>query len=106
MAIHHRCRKRISGPLLFLGARQWDNAIYYAEEVIKSHPLVDREGYKAIMENGYSLKGNMLIKSELISSSSSEQEGAGTYESLNYRPVSKRFLDTFSRSGKGQRYTL
>lgn len=59
-----------------------DNAIYYAGEVIKSHPLVDREGYKAMMENGYSLKGNMLIKSELISSSNSEQEGAGTYDPL------------------------
>ena len=84
----------------YFWTRQWDNAIYYAEEVIKSHPLVDREGYKAMMENGYSLKGNMLIKSELISSSSSEQEGAGTYESLNYRPVSKRFLDTFSDTEK------
>ena len=84
----------------YFWTRQWDNAIYYAEEVIKSHPLVDREGYKAMMENGYSLKGNMLIKSELISSSSSEQEGAGTYEPLNYRPVSKRFLDTFSNTEK------
>ena len=53
-----------------------------------------------MMTNGYSLKGNMLIKSELISSSSSEQEGAGTYNSLNYRPVSKRFIDTFSDTEK------
>lgn len=84
----------------YFWTRQWDNAIYYAGEVIKSHPLVDREGYKAMMENGYSLKGNMLIKSELISSSNSEQEGAGTYEPLNYRPVSKRFIDTFSDTEK------
>ncbi len=84
----------------YFWTRQWDNAIYYAGEVIKKHPLVDREGYRIMMDNGYSLKGNMLIKSELISSSSSEQEGAGTYEPLNYRPVSKRFLDTFSDTEK------
>ncbi|OKZ29934.1 MAG: hypothetical protein BHV68_21610, partial [Bacteroidales bacterium 43_8] len=84
----------------YFWTRQWDSAIYYAGEVIKNHPLVDREGYKAMMTNGYSLKGNMLIKSELISSSSSEQEGAGTYNSLNYRPVSKRFIDTFSDTEK------
>ena len=84
----------------YFWTRQWDNAIYYAGEVIKSHPLVDREGYKAMMENGYSLKGNMLIKSELISSSSSEQEGAGTYKPLNYRPASKRLIDTFSDTEK------
>lgn len=80
----------------YFWTRQWDNAVYYAGEVMKSHPLLDREGYKAMMEKGYSLKGNMLIKSEVISSTSSEQDGVGTYEPLNYRPVSKRFIDTFS----------
>lgn len=84
----------------YFWTQQWDNAIYYANEVMKSYPLVNREGYKEMMKNGYSLKGNMLIKSELLSSSSSEQEGAGTYEPLKYRPVSKRFIDTFSDTEK------
>ena len=62
--------------------------------------MLDRDGYKEMMTPAYSLKGNMLIKSETISSSTTESEGVGTYEPIKARPVSKRFIDTFSDEEK------
>ena len=47
----------------------------YAGVIISLYPLLDRDGYKEMMTPAYSLKGNMLIKSETISSSTTESEG-------------------------------
>ena len=84
----------------YFWTRQWDKAADFATQVMAAYPLLDRDGYKEMMTPAYSLKGNMLIKSETISSSTTESEGVGTYEPIKARPVSKRFIDTFSDEEK------
>ena len=56
----------------YFWTRQWDKAADFATQVMAAYPLLDRDGYKEMMTPAYSLKGNMLIKSETISSSSTE----------------------------------
>lgn len=84
----------------YFWTRQWEKAANFATQVLDSHPLLDREGYRTMMTPGYALKGNMLIKSELYSTSTEEEAGVGTYKPLQYRPVSKRFIDTFNDEEK------
>lgn len=84
----------------YFWTRQWDKAGNFATQVLDSHPLLDREGYRTMMTPDYPLKGNMLIKSELYSTATEEEAGVGTYKPLQYRPVSKRFIDTFNDEEK------
>ena len=83
----------------YFWTHQWEKAVEWANEVLSEYPLLDREGYREMMTPSYTPKGNMIIKSEILSSSSTD-ESAGKYTPLNERPLSLRFLNTFNEKEK------
>lgn len=79
---------------LYFWTKQWEKAYPLAKELVTKYPLVEGENYKKMMTDSYKLTGNQLLKSHRsLSASGSSLSAINT--TLQIRPVSKRFLDSF-----------
>lgn len=85
---------------LYFWTEQWDKALLAAQDMLKKYPLLQPDAYKDMMNEAYALKGNQLIKAYRTISSSSSSELSGVNSTLKYRPVSRRFLSTFTDEEK------
>lgn len=91
---------------LYFWTKQWEKALPLAQELLAKYTLLEGEAYKNMMTTNYDLAGNQLLKAYRSMSSTTEITTSRTH--LQYRPVSLRFLDTFTEEEKTTdiRYTL
>lgn len=81
---------------LYFWTRRWDDCLTVARDLLARHPLLDIEEYRSMMmsESG-NLLGNQLIKAYRAVSISGSTSVSGSINSLSYRPVSLRFINSF-----------
>ncbi len=91
---------------LYFWAGDYDKAIVYAEKVLAKHPLSSGEEYKEMLSSQYTSKGEVVFKSTTLPDSSTRNMISGEIKMLDYRPVSKRFIDTFTDGENDVRYSL
>lgn len=93
---------------LYFWTKQWDKALPLARELLEEYPLLSGDAYKNMMTTMHDLAGNQLIKSYRAISPGSSTALVGVNAALKYRPVSLRFLSTFSEEEKERdiRYAL
>lgn len=85
---------------LYFWTKQWDKALPLAQELLNKYPLLEGEAYTQMMTTSYDLAGNQLLKSyRAISASGSDGLTSSTTQ-LQFRPVSRRFLNTFTEAEK------
>ncbi len=91
---------------LYFWTKQWGKALPLAQELLAKHSLLEGDSYKTMMNTSYDITGNQLLKSYRSVTDMSEQNGSKTL--IQYRPVSKRFLDAFTPEEKTNdiRYSL
>lgn len=91
---------------LYFWTKQWGKALPLAQELLIKYPLLEGDAYKNMMTTSYDLAGNQLLKAYRTVTDMTEITGSRT--TLQYRPVSKRFLDTFTGDEKTKdvRYEL
>lgn len=91
---------------LYFWTKQWGKALPIAQELLSKYPLLERDAYMNMMTTSYDLAGNQLLKAYRTVTDMNEITGSRT--TLQYRPVSKRFLDTFTKDEKSKdvRYAL
>ncbi|GCB33248.1 RagB/SusD family nutrient uptake outer membrane protein [Bacteroides faecalis] len=83
---------------LYFWTKQWGKALPLAQELLTKYGLLEGDAYKNMMSTSYDLVGNQLLKSYRMTVDMSEITASKTY--LQYRPVSKRFLNTFTEEEK------
>lgn len=81
---------------LYFWTKQWDKALTISQEILKSHPLVDADAYKTMMQSTFKISGNQIIKAYRSYTSSTSTEYTAAVNIIKYRPVSKRFINQFS----------
>ena len=93
---------------MYFWTRQWSKALPIAQDLLNKYPLLEGEAYKAMMTNAYELTVNQLLKSYLVVTATGSDDLSGVNTTLQYRPVSLRFLSTFSEEEKTSdiRYAL
>jgi hypothetical protein len=93
---------------LYFWTEQWDKALPLAKELLESHPLLSGDDYKTMMQTTYDMTGNEILKSYRSVTVSSSTALTASRNIIQYRPVSKRFLDAFSTEEKSTdiRYSL
>ena len=79
-----------------------------ARELLKKYPLLEGEAYEKMMTTAFDRTGNQLLKSYSAISSGNRNDLNSFNSSLSKRPVSRRFLDSFSAEEKNSdiRYKL
>lgn len=80
----------------YFWTRRWSDCLDMTSELLTAHPLLDIDGYKAMVNGGNKLHGNQLIKAYTSTSASASSATSGTISTLSYRPVSIRFLSHFT----------
>lgn len=88
---------------LYFWAGDYGQAASYASQVLEAYPLISGEAYRTMMESTGAKAGNMLIKSNIISSGSGES-AAISY--LRSKPVSRQFIDLFAEGDQDIRYSI
>ena len=93
---------------LYFWTKQWDKALPIAQELLEKYPLLSGDSYKNMMTTMYDLTGNQLIKSYRAISPGSSSALVGVNAAIKYRPVSKRFISTFSEEERERdiRYSI
>lgn len=91
---------------LYFWTGQWLNAKLYAENVLAKYPLLSGSAYTEMMTSRLAPKGNMLMKSYILSNSTSNNDYNGSESMLNSRPVSRRFVELFTEKEKDIRYSI
>ncbi|MBD3588473.1 RagB/SusD family nutrient uptake outer membrane protein [Bacteroides sp. GM023] len=91
---------------LYFWTRQWGKALPLTQELLIKYALLEGDAYKSMMTTSYDLAGNQLLKAYRAVTDMTEMTGSRTM--LQYRPVSKRFLNTFTEEEKvkDMRYAL
>lgn len=83
---------------LYFWTKQWGKAMPLAQELLTKYALLEGDAYKNMMTTSSDLAGNQLLKSYRTVINTTEITGSRT--TLQYRPVSKRFLDAFTEDEK------
>lgn len=93
---------------LYFWTGDWAKAAQYAGQVLEKYPLLSGAAYTGMMENETNAKsGNILIKSCVISNSSTRTEYSGAKNYTSSRPVSRTFVALFSQDGDNDiRYAM
>lgn len=91
---------------LYFWSGDYSNAIVYAGKVIGKHPLSSGEEYKEMLNSQYTSKGEVIFKSATLPDNSLRVTVSGETKMLDYRPVSKRFVDIFTDGENDIRYSL
>lgn len=91
---------------LYFWTGQWGQALALAQELLEKYPLLEGEAYRKMMTTSSDLAGNQLLKAYRTASSSSSSDP--TRITIQYRPVSKRFVDLFDPAERDRdvRYAL
>lgn len=91
---------------LYFWTKQWGKALPLAQELLGKYGLLEGEAYRSMMTTDYDLAGNQLLKSYRAITDVSGTVASRTL--LQYRPVSKRFLNAFGEEEKANdiRYAL
>ncbi len=93
---------------LYFWTGDWTKAAEYARLVLSKYPLLSGTAYTEMMGNEMNAKsGNILIKSCIISDSSTRTEYNASKSTTSSRPVSKSFVELFEEDGANDiRYSL
>ncbi len=93
---------------LYFWTEQWKLALPLCDELLERHPLLGIDDYKKMMSEPYKLNGNKLIMTYRVNTSNSSFVYTSIMNSLQFRPVSKRFLNSFTEGEDTTdvRYTL
>lgn len=91
---------------LYFWVGDWSNAETMARTVLNKYPLISGAAYTEMMTSKLAAKGNMLLKGMILSESSSNNSYNSALNSLNSRPVSKRFIDLFTEKERDIRYLM
>lgn len=89
---------------LYFWAGRYTEARAEARLLMAKYPLLSGGDYETMMREQYGLHGNMLIKGNLLRSSTSDV--SGNYNSIAYRPLSVRFVSLFAEGDRDIRYRL
>ena len=84
----------------------WSNAASYAQKVIEKYPLLSGDQYVEMMKSEVTAKGNIILKSYIMTDGGKKIGYDGVKSNLAARPVSKRFVDLFVEKEKDIRYEL
>ena len=91
---------------LYFWAGNWEKAILYAGKVLEKYPLLSGSEYLDMLASETTPKGNMVIKSGLLTDSNSSMQYSSAKSNMKARPVSKRFVDIFLEKEADIRYEL
>lgn len=91
---------------LYFWAGKWSEAASYAEKVLTKYPIVNGAEYMEMMTSRYATKGNMLLRSYVLSSGSLSDNFTSAESTLTARPVSKRFVELFAERERDIRYSM
>lgn len=80
---------------LYFWTEQWDKVLPLTQELLKTYPILAIDSYEKGIKITGSLGTNQLIKAYRNSTSSDQDYRIGI-QSLQYRPVSARFLSHFA----------
>lgn len=80
---------------LYFWSEQWGQALPLAQELLRSHPLVEGEAYTHMIATSTELTGNQLIKSYQLMAKDAASDEQLLLAPLQYRPVSKRLISQF-----------
>ncbi len=80
---------------LYFWSRRWSDCLPLVRELLAAHPLLPAEAFEAMMSEPYKLAGNQIIKAYRSISSSGSGSVSGIISSLQYRPVSIRYISNF-----------
>lgn len=81
---------------LYFWTEQWEQALPLCDELLERHPLLGIDDFKSMMSEPYKLNGNKLIMTYRVNTSNSSFVYTSMMNSLQFRPVSKRFLNSFA----------
>ena len=91
---------------LYFWVGRWADAVSYAEKVLEKYPLISGADYIDMMSSRYATRGNMLLRSYVLSSGSLSDNFTSAEQTLTARPVSKRFVELFVEKENDIRYSL
>ena len=93
---------------LYLWTEQWQKALDMARELQTAYPLLSGNDYKEMIEHPLAKKYNHILTAYGHSTGSNNSDEAITSRTLQYRPVSKRFINCFQNgeSATDIRYAL
>ena len=91
---------------LYFWIGDWDKAAEYAAKVLAKYPLLSGMAYTDMLASETTPKGNILIKSGLLTDSSTSMQYSSAKSNMKSRPVSKRFVDIFIEKDADIRYEL
>lgn len=91
---------------LYFWTGNWEKAILYAGKVLEKYPLLSGSEYLDMLASETTPKGNMVIKSGLLTDSNSSMQYSSAKSNMKARPVSKRFVDIFLEKEADIRYEL
>lgn len=91
---------------LYFWIGDWEQSMTYADAVLEKYPLVTGSEYTDMIGSHFSKNGEMIFRGGTLSSTGEEQDYAGVNSYLKYRPVSKRFIDTFTDGDRDVRYSI
>ena len=91
---------------LYFWTGKWSQAKTYAEKVLAKYPMLSGQEYLDMMTSRMTKKGNMILKSFVLSESSSLSGYNGAESYLTSRPVSRRFVELFPEKENDIRYDL
>lgn len=80
---------------LYFWTKQWDKVLTETDYLLKKYPIIDLEGYKEMMESPYTAKGNILLKSNIYTNTSTDLSNSSTMSTMKYRPASIQFISLF-----------
>lgn len=90
---------------MYFWAEDWNNAITVSKDILSTHPLVEGELYKSMIQDRYNKIENVLLRSYIYPGGNDlSYESAETQ--IKHRPVSKEFVDLFIEKENDIRYAL
>lgn len=91
---------------LYFWTGDWGKACEFSGKVLDRHPLIGGEAYVQMMSSSITPKGNFILKSYRLSSTSSTTSYNASKNQITARPLSRRFLDLFPEKERDVRYGL
>ena len=91
---------------LYFWSQNWEQAIPVAKEILEAYPLVEGTEYVDMLSAQHAQKGNILLRSYVLSHTSGDQNYNGAKGYLVVKPVSKSFIDLFVEKERDVRYSF
>ena len=91
---------------LYFWSQNWEQAIPVAKEILEAYPLLEGAEYVDMLSAQHARKGNILLRSYVLSHTSGDQNYNGAKGYLAVKPVSKSFIDLFVEKERDIRYSF